>query len=57
VPDAQRVLARLSGAHLIQLSRPGTFRMHALLRSYARELAFLVDGADLGDVGHASRPG
>jgi transcriptional regulator with XRE-family HTH domain len=44
VPDANRALARLSGAHLIQLSRPGQFRMHALLRSYARELALAVDG-------------
>jgi transcriptional regulator with XRE-family HTH domain len=41
--DATRVVARLSGAHLIQLSRPGRFGMHALLRSYAHELALAID--------------
>ena len=40
--EAQRMLDVLAGAHLIEPSRAGHYRPHALLRVYAGELA----GAD-----------
>jgi DNA-binding SARP family transcriptional activator/tetratricopeptide (TPR) repeat protein len=36
---AERVLERLADAHLLQTPQPGRYRMHDLLRLYARELA------------------
>jgi transcriptional regulator with XRE-family HTH domain len=39
LPEADRMLAALSAAHLIEPSRPGHVRLHSLLRLYAGELA------------------
>jgi hypothetical protein len=36
---AERVLERLADAHLLETPAPGRYRMHDLLRLYARELA------------------
>jgi DNA-binding SARP family transcriptional activator/tetratricopeptide (TPR) repeat protein len=36
---AERVLERLADAHLLETPTPGRFRLHDLLRLYARELA------------------
>jgi tetratricopeptide (TPR) repeat protein len=36
---AERVLERLADAHLLETPQPGRYRMHDLLRLYARELA------------------
>lgn len=41
LPEAQRMLTALGDAHLIEPSRPGRYRLHALLRLYAGELAQL----------------
>jgi len=41
---AQRLLGRLARVHLIQLSGPGRYGLHDLLRVYARELAVVQDG-------------
>jgi len=39
LPEAQRMLAALTGSFLIEPSRPGHYRLHPLLRLYAGELA------------------
>lgn len=39
LPEAHRMLAALTAAHLIEASRPGHVRLHPLLRLYAGELA------------------
>jgi DNA-binding SARP family transcriptional activator/tetratricopeptide (TPR) repeat protein len=39
VPHARRVLAELTGAHLVAEPAPGRFGFHDLLRTYASELA------------------
>ncbi|MBB5957131.1 transcriptional regulator with XRE-family HTH domain/tetratricopeptide (TPR) repeat protein [Saccharothrix tamanrassetensis] len=37
--DAERLLERLADAHLLDAAAPGRYRMHDLLRTYARERA------------------
>jgi hypothetical protein len=43
VAQAQHTLGLLSRANLVRLSAPGRYGMHALLRSYANELAVATD--------------
>ncbi len=43
---AERLLARLAAAHLLQHEPGGRYGMHDLLRAYARELAAARDGED-----------
>ncbi|WP_433271434.1 BTAD domain-containing putative transcriptional regulator [Actinosynnema sp. CS-041913] len=44
--DADRLVAELATAHLLDERRPGRYRSHDLLRAYARELADAEDDAD-----------
>jgi DNA-binding SARP family transcriptional activator/Tfp pilus assembly protein PilF len=46
VAQADRDLAALVRAHLIQPAGPGRYGLHDLLRAYARDLADAEDGAD-----------
>jgi tetratricopeptide (TPR) repeat protein len=41
--QARRVLGRLQRASLLQAAGPGRYRMHDLLRAYAREQAAVID--------------
>jgi hypothetical protein len=38
-PEAEQILSALTRAHLTQLTGPGRYSMHDLLRAYARDLA------------------
>ncbi|WP_433261752.1 ATP-binding protein [Actinosynnema sp. CS-041913] len=44
--DAERLLERLADAHLLDAAEPGRYRMHDLLRDYARERAAAIPEAD-----------
>jgi DNA-binding SARP family transcriptional activator/Tfp pilus assembly protein PilF len=46
VKQAERVLGALTRAHLTQLTGPGRYSMHDLLRAYARDLAAGSDTED-----------
>ena len=61
LPEARRLLGILTEAHLLDATTHGRFRMHILLRDYARELASAADAdasdsSDVGDGDDASRP-
>ncbi|MEW9529049.1 tetratricopeptide repeat protein [Microbispora sp. NPDC049125] len=45
--EAARLLGQLTGAHLVQQTAPGRYRLHDLLRLYARERATEEDGDGL----------
>jgi hypothetical protein len=51
--DAERTLERLADLHLIEAETPTRYRMHDLLRIYARERA---PGMMVSDIASARRP-